>query len=178
MCFGCQIEIWNFDIFSKSFVQTQSSGDPYSFIKYRGWPEKIVLNQTLTNHQSTCIQKPDSFFFPGKVSPPTGQWWSGTTGWTLCWDTTDLTDGSQPPAPQTPRRKPQTSSSCVRPSRRRGWGWGPGLDTNSIFFCFLFVKKSLICLEGKSMTPHRGNIILFRSSQQLTRFRLGPLKGF
>ena len=40
ICFGRQIEIWNFDIFSKSFVQTQSSGDPYSFIKYRGWPEK------------------------------------------------------------------------------------------------------------------------------------------
>ena len=53
-----------------------------------------------------------------------------------------------------------------------------GLATNSIFFCFLFVKKSLICLEGKSMTPHRGNTILFRSSQELPRIRLGPLKGF
>ena len=48
----------------------------------------------------------------------------------------------------------------------------PGLATNSIFFCFLFVKNSLICLEGKSMTPHRGNTILFRSSQQLPRLRL------
>ena len=28
------------------------------------------------------------------------------------------------------------------------------------------------------MTPHRGNTILFRSSQQLPRLRLGPLKGF
>ena len=46
------------------------------------------------------------------------------------------------------------------------------------FFCFLFVKKSLICLEGKSMTPRRGNTILFRSSQQLPRLRLGPSKGF
>ena len=40
------------------------------------------------------------------------------------------------------------------------------------FFCFLFVKNSLICLEGKSMTPHRGNTILFRSSQQLPHLRL------
>ena len=32
---------------------------------------------------------------------------------------------------------------------------------NSIFFCFLFVKKSFICLEGKSMTPSRE--ILFSS---------------
>ena len=34
-----------------------------------------------------------------------------------------------------------------------------GLATNSIFFSFLFVKKSLICLEGKSMTPHRGGTL-------------------
>ena len=27
------------------------------------------------------------------------------------------------------------------------------------------------------MTPHQGNTILFRSSQQLPRLRLGPLKG-
>ena len=27
-----------------------------------------------------------------------------------------------------------------------------GLATNTIFFCFFFVKKSLICLEGKSMS--------------------------
>ena len=53
-----------------------------------------------------------------------------------------------------------------------------GLATNSIFFCFLFYENSLICLEGKSMTPHRGNTFLFRSSQQLPRLRLGPSKGF
>ena len=58
------------------------------------------------------------------------------------------------------------------------WSDMSGLATNSIIFCFLFVKKSLICLEGKSMTPHRGNTVLFRSSQQLPRLRLGPLKGF
>ena len=28
------------------------------------------------------------------------------------------------------------------------------------------------------MTPHRGKTILFRSSQQLPRLRLGPSKGF
>ena len=35
------------------------------------------------------------------------------------------------------------------------------------FFClFPFCKKSLICLEGKSMTPHPGGTIVFCSSQQ------------
>ena len=53
-------------------------------------------------------------------------------------------------------------------------GYLTGLATNSIYFCFLFCENSLICLEGKSMTPHRGNSILFRSSQQLPRLRLGP----
>ena len=53
-----------------------------------------------------------------------------------------------------------------------------GLATNSILFLFPFCKKSFICLEGKSMTPHRRNTILFRSSQQLPRLRLGPSKGF
>ena len=53
----------------------------------------------------------------------------------------------------------------------------PFLDTNSIF-SVSFCKKSLICLEGKSMTPCRGTTILFRSSQQLPRLRLGHLKGF
>ena len=44
---------------------------------------------------------------------------------------------------------------------------------------FLFIHwKSLICLEGKSMTPQRGNTILFCSSQQLPLLRLGPLKSF
>ena len=46
------------------------------------------------------------------------------------------------------------------------------------FFLFPFCKKSLICPEGKSMTPRRRNTILFRSSQQLPRLRLGPSKGF
>ena len=53
-----------------------------------------------------------------------------------------------------------------------------GLATNSIFFCFLFCENSLICLEGKSMTPHQENNFLFRSSQQLPRLCLGPSKGF
>ena len=46
------------------------------------------------------------------------------------------------------------------------------------FFLFPFCEKSLICLEGKSMTTHRGNTILFRSSQQLPRLRLGPWRAF
>ena len=47
------------------------------------------------------------------------------------------------------------------------------------FFLFPFCKRSLLCQEGKSMTPHRGNtIILFCSSQQLPRLCLGLLKGF
>ena len=46
---------------------------------------------------------------------------------------------------------------------------------NSIFSV---CKISLIRLEGKSMTPHRGNTIFFRSSQQLPRLRLGPSEGF
>ena len=45
-----------------------------------------------------------------------------------------------------------------------------------IFFCFLFVKSP--GPPGKSMTPHQGNTILFRSSQQLPRLCLRPLKGF
>ena len=35
-----------------------------------------------------------------------------------------------------------------------------GLATNSIFFCFLFVKKSLLCLEGKLMTHHQEDTFL------------------
>ena len=46
------------------------------------------------------------------------------------------------------------------------------------FFLFPFFAKLLICLEGKLMTPHRGNTILFHSSQQLPCLRLGPSKGF
>ena len=43
---------------------------------------------------------------------------------------------------------------------------------------FPFCENSLICLEGKSMTPYWGNTIFFRSSQQLPRLCLGPSKGF
>ena len=53
-----------------------------------------------------------------------------------------------------------------------------GLATNSILILLLSCMESLICLEGKLMTPHLGNTILFRSSQQLPRLRLGPSKGF
>ena len=67
---------------------------------------------------------------------------------------------------------PTSSKTVLRHTFRSGQA------TNSIFFCFLFCEKSLICLEGKSMTPRRGNTILFRSSQQLPRLRLGPSKGF
>ena len=56
--------------------------------------------------------------------------------------------------------------------------WLAGLATYSNFFLFPCRKKSLICLEGKSMNPCRGNAILFRSSQQLPCLRLGPSKGF
>ena len=48
----------------------------------------------------------------------------------------------------------------------------------TLFFSFPFCKKSLICLEGKSMTPHWGNTILCSSSKQLPHLYLGPLKGF
>ena len=47
-----------------------------------------------------------------------------------------------------------------------------GLATNSVFFCFLFVKVSPICQEGKSMAPCRRNNSLFRFYQQLPRLRL------
>ena len=53
-----------------------------------------------------------------------------------------------------------------------------GLAPNSIFSVAFFSKISLICLEGNSMTPLRGNAILCRSSQQIPRLRLGQLKGF
>ena len=46
------------------------------------------------------------------------------------------------------------------------------------FFLFPFCTKSLICLKGKSITPLRGNTIILRSSQQLPRLRLRPLKSF
>ena len=46
------------------------------------------------------------------------------------------------------------------------------------FFLVPLCENSLICLEGKSMSPHRGNTFFFLSSQQLPCLRLGPLKGF
>ena len=54
----------------------------------------------------------------------------------------------------------------------------PRSDHSLNVFLFPFCEKSLISLEGKSMTPHWGNTILFRSSQQLPGLRLGPSKGF
>ena len=36
------------------------------------------------------------------------------------------------------------------------------------FFLFPLCENSLICLEGKSMTSHQGNTILFLSSQQVS----------
>ena len=51
---------------------------------------------------------------------------------------------------------------------------GPA-STNSIFFCFLFVKKPFDFPSCKSITPSQRNTILFRSSQQLPCLRLGPL---
>ena len=47
----------------------------------------------------------------------------------------------------------------------------------TIFFLFPFCQQSLICLEGKLITPYEGNTILFRSSQQLSRLRLRTLEG-
>ena len=49
---------------------------------------------------------------------------------------------------------------------------------NQVWPLSQYFPVSLICLRDKSMTPRRGNTILFRSSQQLPRLRLGPLKGF
>ena len=46
------------------------------------------------------------------------------------------------------------------------------------FSVSFFRKRSLVCLEGKSMTPHQGKSIIFFSSQQLPCVCLGPLKGF
>ena len=47
-----------------------------------------------------------------------------------------------------------------------------------LLFCFLFVKKIIYLPVGQINDPHRGNTILFHSSQQLPRLRLGPSKGF
>ena len=46
------------------------------------------------------------------------------------------------------------------------------------FFLFPFCENSLICLEGKSMTPHRGNTNIFCSSQDTVRCAaLGPRRS-
>ena len=66
-------------------------------------------------------------------------------------------------------------SGGIWTSSRRTLGAVPQVWPLTQFYLFPFCENSLICLEGKSMTPHRGNTILFRSSQQLPRLRLGPL---
>ena len=58
----------------------------------------------------------------------------------------------------------------------------PGTSTSGLtqpthFFLFPFYKKSLICVEGKSLTPHRGKTTLFRSSQQLPCLLSRTLEG-
>ena len=55
---------------------------------------------------------------------------------------------------------------------------GPQVRPITQFFLFLFCKRSLLCLECKSMTPCQGNTIVCSSSQQLPCLHLGPLKGF
>ena len=65
---------------------------------------------------------------------------------------------------------PQSTPSQPMPPRS-------GTHYPNYFFCFLFVKKLSVCLEGKSMTPCWGNTVLFRSYQQLPCPCLGPLKG-
>ena len=60
---------------------------------------------------------------------------------------------------------------------------GPASDSLQVwplaqFFLIPFCKNSLICLEGKSMTTHWRNTILFRSSKQISCLCLGPSKGF
>ena len=52
----------------------------------------------------------------------------------------------------------------------------PGLATNSIFSVSLLWK--IIDLPGGQTIKNYIKTILFRSSQQLPRLRLGPLKGF
>ena len=81
--------------------------------------------------------------------PPLVLRWSGPRSWT------DWARGR--PLGSWPWSWTWTPTTCL--------AWVPaGLATNSIFFLFPFCEKSLICLEDKSMTPHRGNTILFSSS--------------
>ena len=61
-------------------------------------------------------------------------------------------------------QSPETDSNLVQAGN-----CGKEVWTLIQFFLFPFFKKSLICLEGKIMTPCLGNTILLRSSQQLPR---------
>ena len=82
--------------------------------------------------------------------------------------TSSADGGRRPLAPLGPQRECQEHSGEVSQQQQpQVWPL--------THFCW---KKSLICLEGKLLTPHRGNTIIFCSSQQLHRLRLGPLKGF
>ena len=87
----------------------------------------------------------------------------------VCCDGTGpcVRDGAEPPFPAADDPRPRLEEALCSGVRRREGPPLPGLDTNSIIFCFLFVKK-----------PRRGNTFLFRSSQQLPRPFSGPLKGF
>ena len=97
-------------------------------------------------------------------------------------DSVTSSDSSDEDAPLRPRQNKKVSEKIGKKSFESSRSLvmhnhslpnvNPGLDTTSIFSCILFVKTR------KSMTPHRGNTILFRSSQQLPHLRLGPLKGF
>ena len=73
---------------------------------------------------------------------------------------------------------PAATATAVRPRTAAATAVTAGLDTNGFFFMFPPCKKSFICLVDKSMTPRRGNTILFCSSQQLHCLCLGALKGF
>ena len=68
------------------------------------------------------------------------------------------------------------SASDVGDADRSGRDFESQVWPLTHFFSFCMI--SLICLEGKSKTPHRGNTIIFPSSKQLSCLRLRPLKGF
>ena len=74
-------------------------------------------------------------------------------------------------------------SVLVHGNSARGSTFKYNVDSRSdhllnLYSCFLFVKKSLICLEGILMTLIWENIFLFCSSCQLSRLGLGTLMGF
>ena len=71
-----------------------------------------------------------------------------------------------PPGPRRGELRPNPQPGAQpRAQANRGQVW-----SLTQFFSVPFCEKSMI--------PHRGNTILFRSSQQLPRLRLGPSKGF